>query len=218
MRETVEAFGAVWYRYPESNRRSDRAYFRRHERGKPIYLHRYVWEQTNGPIPKKHHIHHKDENTGNNSLENLELATGAAHLSKHMRDRYESAPEVFEQRLVAARLAAPEWHASPEGRAWHSEHGKRVAANKTFHACKCKVCGADFESKTPTAGMCSAKCRAKDRRNSGKDDIEFVCAECNVRFTKNRFQVPKFCSRSCNSIHNNRNRADRRVRSERSAS
>ena len=51
--------------------------------GKNHYLHRYVWEQTNGPIPKNMVIHHKDFNRGNWNLENLELLTRAEHMKLH---------------------------------------------------------------------------------------------------------------------------------------
>lgn len=51
--------------------------------GKNHYLHRYVWEQANGPIPKNMVIHHKDFNRGNWKLENLELLTRAEHIKLH---------------------------------------------------------------------------------------------------------------------------------------
>lgn len=51
--------------------------------GKNKYLHRYVWEQTYGPIPKGMVIHHKDFNRGNWNLENLELLTRAEHMKRH---------------------------------------------------------------------------------------------------------------------------------------
>ena len=36
-------------------------------------LHREVWKLYNGQIPKGYHVHHKDENTWNNDISNLEL-------------------------------------------------------------------------------------------------------------------------------------------------
>ena len=50
---------------------------------KNCHLHRYVWEQVNGPIPKNMIIHHKDFNRGNWSLDNLELLTRAEHMKRH---------------------------------------------------------------------------------------------------------------------------------------
>lgn len=51
--------------------------------GKNQYLHRYVWEQANGPIPKNMVVHHKDFNRGNWELNNLELLTRAEHITLH---------------------------------------------------------------------------------------------------------------------------------------
>lgn len=45
--------------------------------------HRWTWEKHHGKIPKGHHIHHKDGNKRNNSLENLELLTAEEHRKKH---------------------------------------------------------------------------------------------------------------------------------------
>lgn len=50
---------------------------------KNYHLHRYVWEQAYGPIPKNMVIHHKDFNRGNWNLNNLELLTRAEHLKRH---------------------------------------------------------------------------------------------------------------------------------------
>lgn len=50
---------------------------------KNYYLHRYVWEQANGQIPKQMVVHHKDFNRGNWNLENLELLTRAEHMKLH---------------------------------------------------------------------------------------------------------------------------------------
>lgn len=50
---------------------------------KNYHLHRYVWEQTYGPIPKNMVIHHKDFNRGNWDLKNLEMLTRAEHLKRH---------------------------------------------------------------------------------------------------------------------------------------
>lgn len=50
---------------------------------KNYHLHRYVWEQANGPIPKNMVIHHKDFNRGNWSLDNLEMLTRAEHIKRH---------------------------------------------------------------------------------------------------------------------------------------
>ena len=50
-------------------------------------LHRVVYEDNYGPIPKGHHVHHKDHNRHNNCIENLELLTASEHLRYHMAQR-----------------------------------------------------------------------------------------------------------------------------------
>jgi len=47
------------------------------------FVHRYIWEQANGKIPDRYHIHHKDENKLNNNLDNLELISASEHTRLH---------------------------------------------------------------------------------------------------------------------------------------
>ena len=77
----VEYGGVLWTRYPSSKRRTHRVYYQRHEKWKepPIFLHRRIYEDNYGPIPKGCHIHHKDGNTENNSPENLEALSPEEH-------------------------------------------------------------------------------------------------------------------------------------------
>lgn len=48
-----------------------------------ILEHRKVWHDANGPIPKDHIIHHKNEDKQDNRLENLECLTMAEHAMMH---------------------------------------------------------------------------------------------------------------------------------------
>jgi HNH endonuclease len=54
----------------------------------------FVWEQHHGPVPKGMIVHHKDRNTTNDSIENLELKTRGEHVNEHRAE------------LFAARKAA----------------------------------------------------------------------------------------------------------------
>lgn len=49
--------------------------------------HRWVWEQSHGPIPDGYEVHHRDRNPLNNDLANLQLLTAAEHDDYHQRLR-----------------------------------------------------------------------------------------------------------------------------------
>jgi hypothetical protein len=44
---------------------------------------RYVWEKYNGPIPKGYGVHHIDENSLNDTIDNLQLVSKSEHLVIH---------------------------------------------------------------------------------------------------------------------------------------
>jgi hypothetical protein len=46
------------------------------------FIHRRVWEDAHGPIPKGHRIWWKDGDHGNCALENLELISGREHMAR----------------------------------------------------------------------------------------------------------------------------------------
>ena len=56
------------------------------------YLSRYIWEQTNGPIPKEMLICHIDRNPENCKLENLVLRTRSENAAEQRGKRGDSAP------------------------------------------------------------------------------------------------------------------------------
>jgi hypothetical protein len=49
-------------------------------------LHKQVWEDHHGPVPKGYHIHHIDENLFNNNINNLEILESGQHISNHHRN------------------------------------------------------------------------------------------------------------------------------------
>lgn len=97
-------------------------------------LHREVWKFYNGQIPKGYHVHHKDENTWNNDISNLELVEMHAHLRHHAEEQSRDNELLAWRRenIAKASQLAVEWHKSEEGRKWHSKKSKRAI-------CKCKA-------------------------------------------------------------------------------
>ena len=84
-RETISYNGKNYHRYPDSKRPQHRNYFFKHDQNNksPVALHRQIYEDHNGPIPKGKQIHHKDGNFLNNSIENLECLSAAEHRREH---------------------------------------------------------------------------------------------------------------------------------------
>lgn len=193
--EYVEAIGHRWRRYPESENRSDREYFvRTNPSGGRYYLHREVWKLHNGPIPRKHHIHHKDGNCQNNDISNLECLTPKEHMEHHPTEW-----NGMREHLASIRPLTKEWHASEEGIAKHREIG--ALAYKNFEPVdkQCEHCGKSFQTKKlgHLDKYCSNPCKSAARRASGVDNVECVCGFCGSVFAANKYSVPKTCSRAC---------------------
>lgn len=159
-------------------------------------LHQAIWEYHHGPIPPGHHIHHRDENTLNNAIENLECLSSADHFAAHWT---EERREQARQQIKRARKAADAWHRTEAGIAWHRELGKRSWVGREPVAKTCIQCGTEFQSITLREDdrYCSNNCKSAWRRASGIDDVERTCEVCGTKFTINRHRKTKTCSRLC---------------------
>ena len=59
-------------------------YLRTRDReNKPCRVHRGCWEAYNGPVPKGHLVHHKNENRADCRIENLACMTQSEHQRLH---------------------------------------------------------------------------------------------------------------------------------------
>jgi len=127
-------------------------------------MHRVVWSFYNGKIPKGFHIHHKDGNTWNNSISNLGLIEAREHCSMHSKKKMED-KEWFERFWHKGVEAAKVWHASEEGREWHSEHGRKSWENRQTTTLKCSVCGKEYKTYVPSRSKyCGNNCKARALR------------------------------------------------------
>lgn len=88
-KETIIYNGQKYNRYPESKRRQLRVYYWKHDKWKspPIALHRQIWIDNFGEIPAGYSVHHKDGNTFNNSIDNLEIFSKSKHSVLHIAKR-----------------------------------------------------------------------------------------------------------------------------------
>lgn len=195
--ETVEYKGMTFRRYPDADRRSDRVYFKKTVRGKPCYLHRMVYEDANGPIPKGMHIHHIDGDEGNNDISNLEMLTPSDHINEHMDD--ERREWCINNLAVNARPKASAWHKDPANRQHHVEIGGMAYKNFSPEDKACEQCRKMFKPKKLGSldRFCSNSCKSAHRRDSGVDDIERECGFCMCKLTANKYSKTRFCSKSC---------------------
>jgi hypothetical protein len=161
-----------------------------------VYAHRWVWMNIHGKIPKGCHIHHKDKDRSNNSIENLELMNASCHLKLHMT------PERRERHRISfskIRDLAKLWHSSDEGRAWHKYHAIKCKLGKwepRKHSCS-QCHNEFFSTKRSNTKFCSNKCKSKWRRYTGLDDISKTCGRCGTVFQNSKYSKQKFCSRMC---------------------
>lgn len=157
-------------------------------------LHRYVWENEVGEIPKGYHVHHIDGDKSNNSIDNLALITASGHERLHGAESKRK--EQARKNIEHARKYAIEWHKSEQGREWHS---KKALGHKTpRHLKNCAVCGKEFQG-TTLQKFCSNACKSKWRRDMKLDNITAVCPVCNKEFSTSRFKPQTYCSKACSS-------------------
>lgn len=165
-------------------------------------LHQYLWEKENGPLPKGWEIHHKDLDTTNNDLSNLEAMPAEEHkaihreLNKNNKVWLENKRKNLEKN---ARPKANEWHGSEAGREWHRKHYEEMKdkLHQTI-TITCECCGKECEVGLSTTNrFCSNKCKSKWRRDNGLDDEERVCGYCGKTYICNKYSKTRACSRSC---------------------
>jgi hypothetical protein len=128
-------------------------------------LHKVVYESFNGKVPKGYQIHHKDSNTWNNNINNLECIEVNKHLSEHGKQRVKNNPEWFKSFYEKGVESAKEWHKSDDGKKWHSEHGKEIYAKRIFNKHVCEVCKKEYQTRhTGRTKYCHQNCKAKALR------------------------------------------------------
>lgn len=155
-------------------------------------LHRYIWEQEVGAIPKGCHIHHIDGDKSHNTLDNLAIITASGHARLHGQEEHRK--EVGRQNIKKAIQAAPAWHHSEAGKKWHSEHMQGF--KPPTHRMRCEQCGAEFDG-IHQSRFCSGKCKSKWRRDHHLDDVEKVCEQCGRVFMHSKYDRVRFCSKEC---------------------
>lgn len=187
--------GITYRRYPDSENRPDRKYYRpsaNHIEDGVEALHREVYKNEVGDIPDGCVVHHKDGDPTNNDPSNLEAIPPEEHAKRH--DWGGDAPP--EKAIEKAK----EWHKSEEGREWHALHFEESLAQAFDETAKtCEYCGDGFtdESAQDAGKYCSNKCKSAARRERGDDDVTRECVICGEQFTTNKYKETKTCDASC---------------------
>ena len=139
--------------------------------GKRVYMHRYVWEYYNKPIPKDYAIHHIDLNRDNNDISNLQYLPKKEHAKLHanLNKQNEETVKKWHGNLEKAQEKAKEWHKSEEGRKWHKEHAKKFNFGHLDYGTEtCLMCGKVYKVKRAKQKFCCAACKAKFYRQAIK--------------------------------------------------
>ncbi len=216
--EKIEIDGIEFYRYPKAKSRSARCYFETRAACGERLLHRYIYAKSHGPIPEGNHIHHKDTNTLNNEIGNLECLTPSAHNKEHLSD--ESRQQLLaanSKRMSALWKKEQEWRKNtPEGQAFAAEvvmkmhAGQRLARGK--FTITCKQCGTEKEMAGTKEGTapeyCSKPCRLKAwkiKNGHAHEEREFQCEHCG-KSSVTKKALKRFCTRQCKTDHKNSGR------------
>lgn len=151
--------GATYAARPDAG-----GYYRRTVGARTVYLHREVWAAAHGPIPDGYHVHHRNGDTADNRLANLELIEARAHVSRHGRTVTPAERAARQRNVLAAQagnaLLTPEERAQAARAGWESVERTDVA---------CVECGTVWASPFPDrARYCGGACKARALRRRRK--------------------------------------------------
>lgn len=192
--------GMTYKRNPLSEEWAKRVYYQAGRGSGRGYLHRDVYADTHGPIPKGMHVHHKDHDPFNNDPSNLTVLTPKQHNQEHGKKFDEARMRIFRETTLAA---AAEWHRSPAGIEWHRDQGRRSWQNRELSSFTCPECGVEHQGHFPGRSgperHCSPACRQRADRRARKYFETATCAICKATFSRptNFSKRQPTCSRSC---------------------
>lgn len=161
-------------------------------RNEYILLHRKIWEDSNGKIPKGFQIHHKDGDRTNNNLENLECISHSQHVKLHWKTNGEYLTEKVRENIKKAG----EWRKTEEGRKYYSIHAKDVWKNSPKHFRKCSVCEKEYECyERNISKYCSRTCKHEKAKIAYREIRQ--CVICKNEFEAFKHNRTATCSKEC---------------------
>lgn len=199
IKETITYKGNEYSRKPTARSKRDRNYYiprRQDAIDKGLdFLHRQIWKDNFGEIPKGFHIHHKDGNPLNNELNNLECISPKEHAEKHA-DEFREARRA---QIKIAQVKATEWHKSEKAKEFHRNLGIKSWENRKSVQKVCDECGKAYACKTTrqTDRFCSRLCISRANEKSKRYYEKRLCVICGSEFTAKKSKPQKTCSRAC---------------------
>src|SRR5947207_3481527 len=164
MGEYIEYVGVRWHRRKDG-------YYAYSRKG---LLHRYIWEQHNGPIPPGYHVHHRDHDKSNNAIDNLVALLPGEHARVHPgRD------------VAAANSAAGKLGGKARQ---HPELRKPQSASRNP---SCKYCDEPVTNPHGNAKYCDRHINIHDRMEKRE------CTECGQEFECHFYSTARHCDESC---------------------
>jgi len=159
-------------------------------------LHRRIWEDHFGEIPIDHHIHHKNGNSLDNRIENLECI----HKSKHHSMHFSAQRQLEKMHSPESRLKAKEWARSSEAKKMLGIFSKKQWEKRKPIKRECVICGVEFLTKNLNGTKyCSQVCRSRCQKL--REMVWRSCLICQKGFqTRNYSQASKTCSRKCKGL------------------
>lgn len=115
-----------------------------------VLMHRKIWFDNYGEIPKGYHIHHKNKDKTDNRIDNLELVTSSQHQVKHTQTG------MIIKNQFGTHTVKP------------LEERISYKTKRKLEYRECKNCGADYNNKRIDAVYCSKRCQIANWKHNKK--------------------------------------------------
>ena len=166
---------------------------------RPRSLHRKVWTDNNGEIPKGYVIHHIDHNWRNNDISNLELLESRQHHRDHFKERpfykiiCKECGKEYSTKFPTRTLYCSKYCSQKR------QHDKYITDER-----KCIECGVSFNAHRHRAvECCGRKCASVRKGRLLKQDngnYDRKCPICEKVFLLKKELDTKTCSNSCAGV------------------
>lgn len=192
--------GFWYYKYPESKSYTTKYYYYRQDNNKKvIFLHKVIYQEYFGEIPKGYHIHHIDGNCVNNHITNLEALSPSEHSKIHSQKQKENLKK------FRCLFCGKEYEAFFNGTnkfcsiSCKDKYRRRSGVDNTEDICI--ICGSTFtHNKKNKIATCSQKCHTI--LTNKKREVKCICKHCGKEYIGHTTNVEnKWCSKSCGNAY-----------------